>query len=137
MNCIVDYFTFLFTLLSHYQNCIHSLGQFALGAKLCCFKLILSHQKFNLYFFISLSFSSYRTKVNTYKMTESETSVKTYSLADVAKHNTNQSAWIIVHNNIYDLTGFLNEVRINVFFSLFLLLNILNGKSLCILHNIQ
>jgi len=42
-------------------------------------------------------------------MTESETSVKTYSLADVAKHNTNQSAWIIVHNNIYDLTGFLNE----------------------------
>lgn len=42
-------------------------------------------------------------------MTASETSVKLYSLADVAKHNTNQSAWIIIHNNIYDLTGFLNE----------------------------
>lgn len=40
----------------------------------------------------------------------SETSAKTYSLAEIAKHNSNQSAWIIIHNNIYDLTGFLNEV---------------------------
>lgn len=41
-----------------------------------------------------------------------DTSVKTYSLAEVAKHNSNQSTWIIIHNNIYDLTTFLNEVRV-------------------------
>lgn len=43
-------------------------------------------------------------------MTESETSVKTYSLAEIAKHNSNQSTWIVIHNNIYDVTKFLNEV---------------------------
>ncbi|XP_055311470.1 cytochrome b5 [Sitodiplosis mosellana] len=42
-------------------------------------------------------------------MTESETSVKTYSLAEIAKHNSNQSSWIVIHNNIYDVTKFLNE----------------------------
>lgn len=41
----------------------------------------------------------------------SEPEAKTYSLAEVAKHNSNQSTWIIIHNNIYDLTAFLNEVR--------------------------
>lgn len=50
-------------------------------------------------------------------MTESsETSAKTYSLAEIAKHNSNASSWLIIHNNIYDVTAFLNEVRIaNVF----------------------
>lgn len=42
-------------------------------------------------------------------MTESETSVKTYSLAEIAQHNSNQSTWIVIHNNIYDVTKFLNE----------------------------
>lgn len=42
-------------------------------------------------------------------MTESND--KTYSLAEVAKHNSNQSTWIVIHNNIYDVTAFLNEVR--------------------------
>lgn len=39
-----------------------------------------------------------------------ETEVKTYSLAEIAKHNSNQSTWIIIHNNVYDLSVFLNEV---------------------------
>lgn len=39
-----------------------------------------------------------------------ESSEKTYSLAEVAKHNSNQSSWIIIHNEIYDVTKFLNEV---------------------------
>lgn len=43
-------------------------------------------------------------------MTESETSVKTYSLEEISKHNSNQSSWIVIHNNIYDVTKFLNEV---------------------------
>ncbi|XP_031639588.1 cytochrome b5 [Contarinia nasturtii] len=42
-------------------------------------------------------------------MTESETTVKTYSLAEIAKHNSNQTTWIVIHNNIYDVTKFLNE----------------------------
>ncbi|CAH1373585.1 hypothetical protein MTP99_014965 [Tenebrio molitor] len=32
-----------------------------------------------------------------------------YSYADVKKHNDNQSTWIVIHNNIYDVTAFLNE----------------------------
>lgn len=35
--------------------------------------------------------------------------VKTYSLAEVKAHNTNKSTWIVIHNNIYDVTEFLNE----------------------------
>lgn len=45
-------------------------------------------------------------------MTESETNVKTYSLEEIAKHNSNQSSWIVIHNNIYDVTKFLNEVSL-------------------------
>lgn len=41
-----------------------------------------------------------------------DTSVKTYSSAEIAKHNSNQSTWIVIHNNIFDVTAFLNEVRI-------------------------
>lgn len=36
--------------------------------------------------------------------------VKTYSLAEIKAHNTNKSTWIVIHNNIYDVTEFLNEV---------------------------
>ncbi|RZC33114.1 cytochrome b5 [Asbolus verrucosus] len=32
-----------------------------------------------------------------------------YSFADVKKHNDNQSTWIVIHNNVYDVTAFLNE----------------------------
>ncbi|XP_028131707.1 cytochrome b5 [Diabrotica virgifera virgifera] len=32
-----------------------------------------------------------------------------YSLADVKKHNDNKSTWIVIHNNVYDVTPFLNE----------------------------
>ncbi|KAJ8934391.1 hypothetical protein NQ314_013432, partial [Rhamnusium bicolor] len=32
-----------------------------------------------------------------------------YSLADIKKHNDNRSTWIVIHNNIYDVTEFLNE----------------------------
>lgn len=49
-------------------------------------------------------------------MTESsESSAKQYSLTEITKHNSNNSSWIVIHNNIYDVTAFLNEVRINKF----------------------
>lgn len=37
------------------------------------------------------------------------TSSKTFSLSEVKKHNSPQSAWIIVHGHIYDCTPFLND----------------------------
>lgn len=37
-------------------------------------------------------------------------STKLYTLAEVSKHNTNKSVWLVIHNSIYDVTEFLNEV---------------------------
>lgn len=45
-----------------------------------------------------------------------ESSVKTFSLAEIAEHNSNSSSWVVIHNNIYDVTAFLNEVRIQLWF---------------------
>jgi len=37
---------------------------------------------------------------------------KTFTRAEVAKHNTNKDTWLLIHNSIYDVTAFLNEVRV-------------------------
>ncbi|XP_055858918.1 cytochrome b5 [Episyrphus balteatus] len=34
---------------------------------------------------------------------------KLFTRADVTKHNSNKDCWLIIHNNIYDVTSFLNE----------------------------
>ncbi|XP_017014922.1 cytochrome b5 [Drosophila takahashii] len=34
---------------------------------------------------------------------------KTFTRAEVAKHNTNKDTWLLIHNSIYDVTAFLNE----------------------------
>uniref|UniRef100_A0A336LQE5 Cytochrome b5 n=2 Tax=Culicoides sonorensis TaxID=179676 RepID=A0A336LQE5_CULSO len=34
---------------------------------------------------------------------------KLFTLAEVAQHNTNRSTWLCIHNNVYDVTEFLNE----------------------------
>ncbi|TDG51637.1 hypothetical protein AWZ03_002097 [Drosophila navojoa] len=34
---------------------------------------------------------------------------KTYTRAEVAKHNTNKDTWLLIHNTVYDVTAFLNE----------------------------
>ena len=36
--------------------------------------------------------------------------VKTYRAAEVAEHKDKKSSWIIIHDNIYDVTQFLDEV---------------------------
>ena len=33
-----------------------------------------------------------------------------YRREEVAKKNSNQGAWIIIHNSVYNVTEFLNEV---------------------------
>ncbi|XP_022900436.1 cytochrome b5 [Onthophagus taurus] len=35
--------------------------------------------------------------------------VKEYTREEVKSHNNNQSTWLIIHNNVYDATPFLNE----------------------------
>lgn len=53
-----------------------------------------------------------------------DTEIKQYSLAEIATHNSNKSAWIVIHNNIYDVTAFLNEVCILVYkFIIFFIVN--------------
>jgi len=34
---------------------------------------------------------------------------KTFTLAECSKHNDNRSPWLVIHNNVYDVTEFLNE----------------------------
>lgn len=43
-----------------------------------------------------------------------ESAAKLYSLKDIATHNTNKSCFLVIHNNVYDVTEFLNEVCIIV-----------------------
>lgn len=38
-----------------------------------------------------------------------EKSTKTYTLAQVREHNDSKSSWLIIHNEVYDVTQFLNE----------------------------
>ena len=49
-------------------------------------------------------------------MAESAESVKTIPLEEVQKHNAAGSSWLIIHNRIYDITKFLDEVR-RIFFN--------------------
>jgi hypothetical protein len=45
---------------------------------------------------------------------------KLYSLAQVAENNNNKKTWIVIHNSVYDVTLFLNEVSIFHYFCDFL-----------------
>lgn len=52
---------------------------------------------------------------------------KYYTLAEVAKHKTNNDVWMVVHNNVYNVTEFLNEV--SPFFVHTIIWSILHGVS--------
>ncbi|CAN7991855.1 unnamed protein product [Ixodes hexagonus] len=34
---------------------------------------------------------------------------KTFTLADIEKHNEKNSAWLLIHNAVYDVTKFMEE----------------------------
>lgn len=36
---------------------------------------------------------------------------KTYTMSEVKKHNTADSLWIVIHNKVYDVTAYKEEVR--------------------------
>ncbi len=49
-----------------------------------------------------------------------------YSLEEVAKHNEKKSVWLLIHDNVYDVTKFLEEVYfLLLLLLLFLLLSLL------------
>lgn len=35
---------------------------------------------------------------------------KIFTLEEVAKHNEKKSTWIVIHDSVYDVTPFLDEV---------------------------
>ena len=37
--------------------------------------------------------------------------LKKYSWEEVKQHDTSQSAWVVLHDKVYDVTKFLEEVR--------------------------
>lgn len=38
-----------------------------------------------------------------------ETTTKTYTLEEVSQHRTTTSVWLVIHDNVYDVTKFLDE----------------------------
>lgn len=56
--------------------------------------------------------------VNTSSKTEDENhlpaedgDVKCYTREEVQAHNMSKDTWLIIHDKVYDITGFLEEVR--------------------------
>lgn len=43
------------------------------------------------------------------KQVSTEAEAKIYSLAEVQKHKTSSSLWLVIHNKVYDVTQFLDE----------------------------
>lgn len=37
--------------------------------------------------------------------------VKYYTLEEIREHNMSSDTWLIIHDNVYDVTSFLEEVR--------------------------
>lgn len=37
--------------------------------------------------------------------------VKFYTLEEIRVHNVSTDTWLIIHNKVYDITSFLEEVR--------------------------
>lgn len=43
-------------------------------------------------------------------MAQNEETTKTFTLEEVAKHNEKKSVWLLIHDSVYDVTKFLEEV---------------------------
>ena len=45
---------------------------------------------------------------------------KVYTLKEISEHNTPASTWVVIHDSVYDVTKFLDEVsKKNIFVSCF------------------
>lgn len=57
---------------------------------------------------------------------------KYYTLEEVRMHNMSNDTWLIIHNKIYDITSFLEEVRSTFFFTytgcIYFGINVLSGS---------
>ena len=42
---------------------------------------------------------------------QEESDVKYYTLEEVQAHNMSKDTWLIIHDKVYDITSFLEEVR--------------------------
>ena len=40
-----------------------------------------------------------------------DNSVKYYTLEEITAHNTSKDTWLIIHDKVYDISSFLEEVR--------------------------
>lgn len=57
-------------------------------------------------------------------------SEKTFKLAEVAKNNDSKKTWIVIHNSVYDVTAFLNEVSFFNCFNIFFICKSLHSKAI-------
>lgn len=82
---------------------------------------IIAYHRFVSFLILITDKNTYWFSISTIDNTVSEKSTnhppktmaeetKLFTLAEVAKHNTNRSTWLCIHNSIYDVTEFLNEV---------------------------
>ena len=37
-----------------------------------------------------------------------------YHLKEIARHNNNESCWVVVHGKVYDVTDFITEVFVHI-----------------------
>ena len=53
-----------------------------------------------------------KNSVDTDDVTEtSDKCVKYYTLEEITAHNTSKDTWLIIHDKVYDVASFLEEVR--------------------------
>lgn len=53
-----------------------------------------------------------KNSINTEGVTEtSDKCVKYYTLEEITAHNTSKDTWLIIHDKVYDVSSFLEEVR--------------------------
>ncbi len=59
-----------------------------------------------IFVYFENNFTQQEYKIVSNAISSAETSV-IYKLSDVAKHNTETNCWTIIHENVYDLTGWI------------------------------
>lgn len=110
---LLDFFLCSISLLFKYLYSSHTTSapsQIIAYHRFVSFLILITDK--NTYWF---TFSTIVTQIDSEKSTNHPPKTmaeetKLFTLAEVAKHNTNRSTWLCIHNSIYDVTEFLNEV---------------------------